>query len=231
MIGYGIEDAPFQCNWDSVTALCRADARFRRMVSLRRIHEDRLLANAAKPLQRTVIILDGRLHVEAFESEPAGNKTERRKLFALPFEDGTVLSPSLFADWSTYNVKAIMPTIVCYLLADLEYIGQNWSDVLEALLRSQISVQQQMYDEQLEAYEPVRTRLARLLMRESLAGQVPIAMSHKAIAERLGTYRETVSNQLARLKNAGIIDYGYRAIEVQDAERLGLMTFTCEPLV
>jgi len=230
MIGYGIEDAPFQCNWDSVTDLCSADPRFRRIVSLRRIHEDRLLASAEKPLQRTVIVLNGRLHVEAFESKTPDSKTERRKLFALPFEDGTVLSPSLFADWSAYDVKAVTPTIVCYLLADLEYIGQNWSDVLEALLRSQISVQQQMYDEQLEAYEPVRTRLARLLMRESRAGQAPIAMSHKAIAERLDTERETVSNQLARLKNAGIIDYGYRAIEVRNAERLGSMTFTCEPL-
>jgi CRP-like cAMP-binding protein len=230
MIGYGIEDSPFQCNWDSVTDLCSADPQFRRIVSVRRIHEERMLASADKPLQHTVIVLDGRLHVEAFESGIEEGKTERRKLFALPFEDGTVLGPSLFSDWSAYNVKAVTPTIVCYLLADLEYLGQNWSDVLEALLRSQISVQQQMYDEQLEAYEPVRTRLARLLMRESFSGQASISMSHKAIAERLGTYRETVSNQLARLKNAGVIDYGYRVIEVRDAERLNLMTFTCEPM-
>ncbi len=230
MIGYGIEESQFQCNWDSVTKLCRSDVRFRRIVSLRRIHEDCLLASDAKPLHHTVIVLDGHLHVEAFESDPTTSKTERRKLFALPFENGTVLSPSLFADWSAYKIKAVTPTIVCYLLADLAYISQNWRDVLEALLRSQISVQQQMYDEQLEAYEPMRTRLARLLMRESLSGQAPVSMSHKAIAERLGTYRETVSNQLARLKNAGIIDYGYRVIEVHNVKQLELMTFTCEPM-
>lgn len=229
MIGFGIEDSPFQCNWDSVTDLCNADAQFRHIVSLRRVHEDRQLASAEKPLQHNVIVLDGRLHLEAFECGQPESKTERRKLFALPFENGTVLGPALFADWSAYDVKAVTPTVVCYLLADLEYIGRNWSDVLEALLRSQISVQQQIYDEQLEAYEPVRTRLARLLMRESSSGHSPISMSHKAIAERLGTYRETVSNQLARLKNAGVIDYGYRVIEVLDVERLGMLTFTCEP--
>lgn len=230
MIGFGIEDAPFQCDWHSVASLCRRDPGFRRFISVRRIEKDSTLANSAHPLKRTLMVLDGRLHLEAYEQERPEERGERCKLFALPFEHGTVLSPSLFEDWKAYDLKVVQSAVVCYLLADMETFGASWPEVLEALLRSQISVQQQMYDEQLEAHEPVRTRLARLLMRESDSGSEPIAMSHRSIAERLGTYRETVSNQLARLKNAGVIDYGYRVIEVQDAEALGILSLTCEPV-
>lgn len=227
MYEYQSEESSFQFTWESIAALCASDPQFRDLISVRRIQANRLLAHARKPLAHPIVIMSGRVHVEAFDGHQEElQKAERRKLFAMPFTAGALLSPDLFADWPTYNVKTVDSTIVCYLLVDLVTIGEKWSEVLEALLQSQITVQQQLYAEQLEAYEPVRTRLARLLMRESQSGQSPITMSHKAIAELLGTYRETVSNQLARLKNIGVIDYGYRAIQVLDAERLGALTFT-----
>ncbi len=222
---YGLETG-FQLNRESITALYASDTRFKDAVALRRLRTDTTLTSSTKPLAHPVVILDGRVNVESFHPSQANQKEERRKLFAMPFAAGTVLDPLLFKDWSTYSVKAIQLTIVCHLLQDLAYFGENWPEVLEALLQSQIQVQQQLYDEQLEAYEPVRTRLVRLLLRESDAGSAPITMSHRAIAERLGTYRETVSNQLARLKHNGMIDYGYRVIQVQDADQLGNMTFT-----
>ena len=222
---YNIETS-FQLNRESITTLYASDPRFKHAVVLRRLRPDTTLTSPAKPLVHPVIILDGSVNIESFHPSQENQKEERRKLFALPFAAGTVLDPLLFADFHTYSVKAAEPTVVCHLLTDLASFGETWPEVLEALLQSQIAVQQQLYDEQLEAYESVRTRLVRLLLRESEAGNAPITMSHRAIAERLGTYRETVSNQLARLKNNGLIDYGYRVIRVLDVDRLGNLTFT-----
>ena len=229
MAGFDVEDPSFQFTWESIAGLCHADPAFRKIVSLRRIQAERFLAHDEKPLPHPLVVLDGCLRVEAFERLQPHQSQERRKLFALPFGEGAVLDASLFVGWTDYRIKAVDTAIVCYLKAELDAIGLRWSHVLEALLRSQIAVQQQIYDEQLEAYEPLRTRLVRLLLRESKAGRAPIIMSHKAIAERLGTYRETVSNQLSRLKNGGAIDYGYRVIQVLDADQLDLMTYASLP--
>ncbi len=220
------QETSFQLNRESITTLYTSDPRFKDAVALRRLRPDTTLTSPAKPLSHPVVILDGSVNIESFHPSQEHQKEERRKLFAMPFAAGTVLDPLLFKGWQTYSVKAVDPTIVCHLRKDLAYFGENWPEVVEALLQSQIQVQQQLYDEQLEAYEPVRTRLVRLLLRESEAGSEPITMSHRAIAERLGTYRETVSNQLARLKNNGLIDYGYRVIRVLDVDGLGNLTFT-----
>ncbi len=222
---YNIETS-FQLNRESIMALYASDPQFKDAVALRRLRPDMTLTSPHKPLVHPVVILDGSVNVESFHPSQENQKDERRKLFTMPFAAGTVLDPVLFAGWHTYSVKATEPTVVCHLLTDLASFGTRWPEVLEALLQSQIAVQQQLYDEQLEAYESVRLRLVRLLIRESESGREPITMSHRAIAERLGTYRETVSNQLARLKNSGLIDYGYRAIRVLDVDRLSNQTFT-----
>lgn len=225
MYGYD-ESSVFHFDWESVTNLCAADRGFKAITTLRRLRPNALLLDPTKPLNDLAVILDGCVHVESFDTAREPAKNERRKLFALPFTTGAVLCTDLFTGWQAYRVKAVEPTVICHLDADLEYVGENWSEVLEALLRSQIEVQQRLYDEQLEAYEPVRTRLVRLLWRESNSGHRTITMSHRAIAERLGTYRETVSNQLARLKHSGVIDYGYRAISVLDVDRLNHLTLS-----
>ena len=45
-------------------------------------------------------------------------------------------------------------------------------------------------------------------------------ISHQALADRLGTYRETVSAILRDFKRQGVVELGYRRIRIVDSEEL-----------
>jgi CRP-like cAMP-binding protein len=45
-------------------------------------------------------------------------------------------------------------------------------------------------------------------------------LSHQDLAERLGVYRETVTNALNELKNANILNVGRKRITIVDRRRL-----------
>ena len=76
-------------------------------------------------------------------------------------------------------------------------------------------------ERQLEAlaFKPVVPRLAELLRREARDGVVE-GLSHQDIGERLGVYRETVTEALKELKAAGLVEIGRRRIRVLDDARL-----------
>jgi len=64
-------------------------------------------------------------------------------------------------------------------------------------------------------------RLAALLVELGERSQGSIqGVSHQALADRLGTYRETVSAILRDFKRQGLVTLGYRRIEVIDNETL-----------
>ena len=64
-----------------------------------------------------------------------------------------------------------------------------------------------------------RRRFAALLLRAAEGDEVK-GLSHQDIAERLGVYRETVTNALNELKNANILNVGRKHITIVDRKRL-----------
>ena len=64
-----------------------------------------------------------------------------------------------------------------------------------------------------------RPRLADLLRREARDGVVE-GLSHQDLGDRLGVYRETVTEALNELKAAGVLEIGRRRIRVLDEARL-----------
>ena len=76
-------------------------------------------------------------------------------------------------------------------------------------------------ERQLEAlaFKPVLPRLAELLRREARDGLV-VGLSHQDLGERLGVYRETVTEALSELKTAGLLEIGRRRIRLLDEARL-----------
>jgi CRP/FNR family transcriptional regulator, cyclic AMP receptor protein len=76
-------------------------------------------------------------------------------------------------------------------------------------------------ERQLEAlaFKPVLPRLADLLRREARDGLV-VGLSHQDLGERLGVYRETVTEALNELKAAGLLEIGRRRIRLLDEARL-----------
>ena len=62
-------------------------------------------------------------------------------------------------------------------------------------------------------------RLAELLRREAHDGLIE-GLSHQDLGERLGVYRETVTEALNELKAAGLLEIGRRRIRLLDEARL-----------
>ena len=68
------------------------------------------------------------------------------------------------------------------------------------------------------AYKKLPERLASLLMElGDYSDGLIKGVSHQALADRLGTYRETVSAILRDFKRQGLVELGYRRITVLDA--------------
>ncbi len=70
------------------------------------------------------------------------------------------------------------------------------------------------------AYKRLPERLAGLLLELSNGNRAIRGTSHQALADMLGTYRETISAILRGFKDAGLVELGYRKIELRDVRGL-----------
>ena len=71
------------------------------------------------------------------------------------------------------------------------------------------------------AYKKLPERLAALLVELDTDNSHTIrGVSHQALADRLGTYRETVSAILRDFKRQGMVELGYRRIRLVVVEAL-----------
>jgi CRP-like cAMP-binding protein len=91
------------------------------------------------------------------------------------------------------------PDVGLRLLADVGTRLEQREDALESL-----------------AFDALPTRLASLLLLESEGLSAVDGLSHQDLAERLATYRETVSQVLGRFRNEGLIAIGPRCIRILD---------------
>ncbi len=78
------------------------------------------------------------------------------------------------------------------------------------------------------AYKRLPERLASLLLELSNGGKFIRGTSHQALADMLGTYRETISAILRGFKDAGLVELGYRKIELRDLRGLRAAAGTFE---
>jgi CRP-like cAMP-binding protein len=70
------------------------------------------------------------------------------------------------------------------------------------------------------AYKRLPQRLAGLLLELSNGGKAISGASHQSLADMLGTYRETISAILRSFKDDGLVELGYRKIELRDLNGL-----------
>jgi CRP/FNR family cyclic AMP-dependent transcriptional regulator len=88
--------------------------------------------------------------------------------------------------------------------------------LLEAVAGRMVEAERQL---EALAFKPVVPRLAELLRREARDGLVE-GLSHQDLGDRLGVYRETVTEALNELKAAGLLEIGRRRIRLLDEARL-----------
>ncbi len=70
------------------------------------------------------------------------------------------------------------------------------------------------------AYKRLPERLAGLLLELANGGKAIRGTSHQALADMLGTYRETISAILRNFKDDGLVELGYRRIDLRDVRGL-----------
>jgi CRP/FNR family transcriptional regulator, cyclic AMP receptor protein len=88
--------------------------------------------------------------------------------------------------------------------------------ILEAVGQRLVNAERQLEE---IAFKGLIPRLAALLLRAADGAEVK-GLSHQDIAERLGVYRETVTNALNELKTAKILNIGRKHITITDRKRL-----------
>jgi CRP/FNR family cyclic AMP-dependent transcriptional regulator len=114
--------------------------------------------------------------------------------------------------------EAVEDCLLCALSrSDLQGLIRRNPEVGLSLL-AELGKRLQQAEEELEAlaFRGLPARLAALLLREADAYGIVTGYSHQDLAERLGTYRETVSQILGRFRHEGLVVVEPRRIRLLD---------------
>jgi CRP-like cAMP-binding protein len=98
----------------------------------------------------------------------------------------------------------------------LRYPVLNWG-LLQTVGQRLAQVENRMEE---VAYKRLPERLASLLLELANGGKAIRGTSHQSLADMLGTYRETISAILRNFKDEGLVELGYRRIELRDLRGL-----------
>jgi CRP-like cAMP-binding protein len=147
-----------------------------------------------------------------------------RKLIVARVGPHTVFGQMALIGQGMYGsfAEAAEECLLCVLSrSDLEgLVSRNPAVGLRLL--TVVSERLQAREAELEAlaFRDLPTRLATLLLQEAGASDTVAGHSHQHLAERLGTYRETVSHLLGRFRAEGLVAVEPRRIRLLD--RAGL---------
>ncbi len=118
--------------------------------------------------------------------------------------------------------EAAEESLICVLSrSDLQSLIRRNPEVGLRLL-AELGGRLRQREEELEslAFRGLPARLAALLLREADAYGTVDGYSHQELAERLGTYRETVSQILGRFRSEGLVSVEPRRIRLLNRSRL-----------
>jgi CRP/FNR family cyclic AMP-dependent transcriptional regulator len=157
--------------------------------------------------------------VNIFRRTPTGDKVPIKKLGA-----GYIFgeAPSLGQTMLGAEAEAAEKTELVYLKeSDLERMAEESPQLALRLLRQVGSklVEAERRHEQ-SAFQTIPIRLAGLFLEQADENGVVAGLTHQQIAERLGVYRETVTNGIADLKRAGLIKVGRKKVFIINKEGL-----------
>jgi CRP/FNR family cyclic AMP-dependent transcriptional regulator len=118
--------------------------------------------------------------------------------------------------------EAATDCLLCVLSrADLQALIRRNPEVgLNLLAELGRRLQQREAELEALAFRGLPARLATLLLREADAYGTVVGLSHQDLAERLGTYRETVSQLLGRFRHEGLVAVEPRRIRLLDPRGL-----------
>lgn len=156
---------------------------------------------------------------------------EDRRLVTSVLGPGTMFGEESVFEFSqrgpTYCAQTVLPSTLWKIPANLaKDLLIKHPELRLAMLRT-FGLRLVQVENRLEemAYRWLPERLAAELIRRSrYANSNQIRLSHQALADILGTYRETISAILRDFREAGWVKLGYRRITILDPEALRNLT-------
>ena len=202
----------------ALTALRDEDPAFDKSVSTQRYERGALIASPDALAERMYVLMSGKVNLIC-------TNNEGRRLVIATLEAGAVFGEGALDNSGDANVFAeAVDDVAVWVIPSgearnmtMQYPILGWG-LLQTYGLRLLQVENSLED---VAYKKLPERLATLLLELSDDGSGVIkGISHQALADRLGTYRETVSAILRDFKRQGVVELGYRRIRIVDGEEL-----------
>lgn len=143
-----------------------------------------------------------------------------RKLVTAVLQPVTMFGEMSILGQGMYDsfAEATSDAVICAMSrADVERHLLSNPDVVLRILKSvgdRVIKLERTLDE--IAFHPLAARLARLLLQEASPEGTIEGLTHQALAERLGVYRESVSVAIGELRTARIVDVTRKRVVITD---------------
>ncbi len=211
----------------ALTALRAEDPGFSKVIATRKSERGDVVATADEMASKMYVLMSGRVNLVCANAEG-------RRLVIATLEPGAIFGegaltttsdPNVFAEAADSSTLWVVPASEARNLT-MQYPIISWG-LLQTYGRRLVQVENSLED---VAYKKLPERLADLLVQlssessdKNSTGDVIKGISHQALADYLGTYRETVSAILRDFKRQGLVELGYRRITLLDMEELKIM--------
>jgi CRP-like cAMP-binding protein len=205
----------------TLTALRAEDPGFSRVVTTRKFERGDAVASADELTRKMYVLMSGKVNLVC-------TNNEGRRLVIATLEPGAIFGegalstqaePGVFAEAAEGSTVWVIPAAEARNLT-MQYPILGWG-LLQTYGQRLMQVENSLED---VAYKKLPERLASLLLDLNDDGTNVIkGVSHQALADYLGTYRETVSAILRDFKRQDLVELGYRRITLLDVEELKIV--------
>jgi CRP/FNR family cyclic AMP-dependent transcriptional regulator len=201
-----------------LTTLREEDSAFDKVVVTQRTERGQQVASPEAMASRMYVLMSGKVNLLCMNNEG-------RRLVIATLEPGAIFGegaldslsdPNVFAEAADDTLVWVIPSSEARNMT-MQYPILGWG-LLQTYGMRLMQVENSLED---VAYKKLPERLAALLidLDQDDSGVIK-GVSHQALADRLGTYRETVSAILRDFKRQGLVELGYRRIKLVDTETL-----------
>jgi CRP/FNR family cyclic AMP-dependent transcriptional regulator len=202
----------------ALLSLREEDPAFSRVVRVQHLERGSLVATPDDLSRKMYVLMSGKVNMIC-------TNNEGRRLVIATLEPGAIFGEGALDNPGDPNVfvEAAEPVAVWMIPAGearnltIQYPILGWG-LLQTYGERLFQVENSLEN---VAYKKLPERLATLLLdlADDLSGTIK-GISHQALADHLGTYRETVSAILRDFKRQGLVELGYRRINLVDIEGL-----------
>jgi CRP-like cAMP-binding protein len=202
----------------TLTSLREEDPAFNKVIHVHHFERGQIVARPDDLAQKMYVLMSGKVNMIC-------TNNEGRRLVIATLEPGAIFGDGALDSSNDPNtfVEAVEPVSIWTIPSSearnltIQYPILGWG-LLQTYGERLLQVENSLED---VAYKKLPERLATLLLdlADGTTGAIK-GVSHQALADHLGTYRETVSAILRDFKRQGLVELGYRRINIIDDETL-----------